>query len=56
MENKVDTRPEDIALRPIDFDNYPEGFQEVMDVCLDYLPEAEREGALMGFIRAYFLY
>lgn len=52
----MEPRPNDIALRTIDFDNYPEGFQEVLDECLDYLPEEAREAALINFIRAYVLY
>ena len=52
----MDARLNDIALRPIDFDNYPEGMEEVLRECFDNMPEESREAALIAFIRTITLY
>ena len=52
----MDPKLNDIACRPIDFDHYPEGFEEVLEECFDHLPEDQREAAFLTFIRTYVLY
>jgi|GEM_PF-4199115 len=52
----ADSRQNDIACRPVNFDDYEAGYKELANEIYDYLPEEEREAALLIFIRTMLLY